>query len=154
MTTNVKTAAGTKLYIGGTGALLSESSWVEVGEIVDLGEYGKNYNLITHNPVGSRKTYKFKGSYNEGALALQLGNDISDTGQDNVRTARDSDDEYNFKVEFDDEAAASGSTPTTDTFRALVMSWVTQVGSVDSIVGAACQIEISGDITRTEAVAA
>ena len=154
MTTNVKTAAGTKLYIGGTGALISESSWVEVGEIVDFGEYGKNYNLITHNPVGSRKTYKFKGSYNEGALALQLGQDIADLGQDAIRTALGSDNEYNFKVEFDDAAAASGSTPTTDTFRALVMTWITQVGGVDSIVGAACQIEISGDITRVEAIEA
>ena len=147
--TNVRTAAGTKLYIGGTGALESESSWVEVGEIVDFGEYGKQYNLVTHNPIGSRKTYKFKGSYNNGQLALSLGQDLEDAGQEAVRDALDSDNQYNFKVEFDDEADTSGATPTTDIFKGVVMSFTTQVGSVDSIVGAACSIEISGDITRT-----
>ncbi len=152
MTTNVQTAAGTTLYIGGTGALESESSWVEVGEVVDMGEYGKTYNLITHNPISSRKTYKFKGSYNEGAISLQLGQDIDDTGQDNIRTALASDDAYNFKIEHSDVADTSGSTPTTDTFKGMVMSWVTQIGSVDSIVGASCQIEISGDITRVDHV--
>lgn len=149
--TNVRTAAGTKLYIGGTGALESESSWVEIGEIVDFGEYGKQYNLITHTPIGSRKTYKFKGSYNNGQLALSLGQDLEDVGQAALLVARDSDDEYNFKVEFNDEAATSGSTPTTDVFKGVTMSFTTQVGSVDSIVGAACSIEISGDITRIPA---
>jgi hypothetical protein len=151
MTTNVKTAAGAKLYIGGTGALNSESNWVEVGEIVDFGEYGKSYELVTHNPVGNRKTFKFKGSYNEGALALQLGQDTSDLGQAALLTARDSDSAYNFKVELTDEAETSGATPTTDTFKGMVMNFTTQVGSVNSIVGAACNIEISGDITRTAA---
>lgn len=150
-TTNVKTAAGAKLYIGGTGALISESSWVEVGEIVDFGEYGKNYELVTHNPIGSRKTFKFKGSYNEGALALQLGQDASDAGQAALLLALASDSAYNFKVELTDEAETSGATPTTDTFKGMVMSYTTQVGSVNSIVGAACNIEISGDITRTAA---
>lgn len=147
--TNVKTAAGTKLYIGGTGALESESSWVEVGEIVDFGEYGKQYSLVTYNPIGSRKTHKFKGSYNNGQLALSLGQDLEDAGQAALLVALDSDDEYNFKVEFDDEASTSGATPTTDIFKGVTMSFTTQVGSVDSIIGAACSIEISGDITRT-----
>ena len=151
-TTNVKTAAGTKLYVGGTGVLLSESSWEEVGEIVDFGEYGKNFELVTHNPIGSRKTFKFKGSYNEGTLALQLGQDIADDGQADLRAALETDYDYNFKIEFNDAPAASGSTNTIDTFKAKVMSFTTQVGGVNSIVGAACNIEINSDITRVDAV--
>jgi len=154
MATNVKKSAGTRLYIGGTGALISESSWVEVGEVVDFGEYGKAYNLIPYNSVADRKTYKFKGSYNEGALTLQLGQDVTDAGQDDLRDALETDYEYNFKIEFDDAAATSGSTGTIDTFKALVMSFVTQIGNVESITGASCQIEISGDVTRVEPVEA
>ena len=67
-TTNVKTAAGAKLYIGGTGTLSEESSWVEIGEIVDFGEYGKNYELITHNPVGSRKPSNSKAPTTKARL--------------------------------------------------------------------------------------
>ena len=151
MATNVHTAAGSKLYIGGTGALLSEAAWVEVGEIVDFGEFGKQYNLVTHNPIGDRKTYKFKGSYNEGNLAMQLGQDPEDAGQIAVEAALATDYEYNFKVELNDAPAVSGATNTIKTFKGKVMSYTTAVGSVDSIVGAACTIEISGEITTVYA---
>lgn len=151
MATNVKTAAGSKLYIGGTGTLSEESSWVEVGEIVDFGEFGKQYNLVTHNPVGDRATYKFKGSYNEGSLALQLGQDPEDAGQEDLLAALATDFEYNFKVELNDAPNVSGATNTTFTFKGIVMSYTNQVGSVDSIVSSACTIEISGEITTTYA---
>ena len=147
MATNVHTAAGSTLSIGGTGALGAESSWVEVGEIVDFGEFGKIFNLVTHNAVGDRATYKFKGSYNNGSLAMQLGQDPTDEGQEDILDALEEDDEYNFKVELADAPVASGSTNTIMTFKGLVMSYTTQVGSVDSIVGSACTVEISGDIT-------
>lgn len=151
MATNVHTAAGSKLYIGGTGALISESSWVEVGEIVDFGEFGKQFNLVTHNPVGDRATYKFKGSYNNGSLAMQLGQDPTDAGQEDVLAALETDYEYNFKVELNDAPDVSGATNTIFTFKGIVMSYTTQIGSVDSIVGSACTIEISGDITTVYA---
>jgi hypothetical protein len=150
-TTNVKPAAGCKLYIGGTGVLTEEASWVEVGEIVDFGELGAEFELITHKPVGTRTTFKFKGAKNEGQMSLQLGQDLEDAGQDDLRDARDSDFAYNFKIEYNDAAAASGSTNTTDTFKAMVMGFKTQIGGVDSIISATSTLEISGDITRTAA---
>lgn len=151
MATNVHTAAGSKLYIGGTGALAEEAAWVEVGEIIDFGEFGKTYNLVTHNPVGDRATYKFKGSYNNGSLALQIGQDPTDAGQEDLLAALETDYEYNFKVELNDAPDVSGATNTTKTFKGVVMSYTDQVGSVDSIVGSACTIEISGDITTVYA---
>jgi len=154
MSTNVHTAAGSVLSIGGTGVLADEASWVVVGEVVDFGEFGKIFNLVSHNSVGDRATYKFKGSYNNGSLAMQLGQDPADEGQEDILDALEEDDEYNFKVELNDAAAASGSTNTIMTFKGLVMSYTTQVGSVDSIVGSACTIEISGDITTVYAVPA
>jgi len=153
-TTNCKPAAGCLLYIGGTGALAEEASWVEIGEVVDFGELGAEYELITHKPVGARTTFKFKGAKNEGQIALQLGQDLEDTGQDNLRTARDSDNAYNFKIEYNDAADTSGSTNTIDTFQAMVMGCKTQIGGVDSIIGASSTLEISGDVTRVKAVAA
>ena len=55
------TSAGTKLYVSaslpatynsaGFGAL----TWTEVGEITDFGEWGKEYTVVNHNPVGTRQ---------------------------------------------------------------------------------------------------
>jgi hypothetical protein len=33
-------------------------TWTAVGEVTDLGEFGREFNLITHNPLGSRDTVK------------------------------------------------------------------------------------------------
>ena len=153
-TTNVKPAAGCKLYIGGTGVLVDEAAWEEIAEIVDFGELGAEYDLITHQPVGVRTTFKFKGAKNSGQMTLQLGQDLEDIGQDNLRIARDSDNAYNFKIEYNDAAITSGSTNTIDTFKAMVMGFKTQIGGVSSIISATSTLEISGDVTRDKAVAA
>ena len=149
-----KTMGGAKLYIGTAGtAHGSESSWTEVGEVTDFGEFGRAYALITHQPVGSRGDQKLKGGYNEGSFSFQMAEDLSDSGQDAMRTAVDSDSNYPFKVELDDDPNdGSGSAPTTYTFDALVMSFVTQFAGRDTIVGATAQMELQPNgVTKTAA---
>ena len=80
----VQTTAGTTLSLIATapatydaaGFATLSTSMKEVGEIVDIGEWGREYNLVTHNPIGDRRTVKLKGSYNDGQIALQLGREI------------------------------------------------------------------------------
>ena len=88
----VRTSAGTTLRVSsaqpatfnvaGYNTLFTASPVPAlVGEITDLGEFGRDYALVTHNPVGTRGTQKFKASFNEGTMALQLGLDIAHAGQ-------------------------------------------------------------------------
>jgi len=147
----VTTSAATKLFIGGTGDLGTESSWVEVGEITDIGEFGRAYQTITHNPLGERRTKKIKGSYNEGTFSLSFGRDLSNAGQTGLRTASNADESYNFKIELND-TPSGGTSPTTYTFKALVMSFTTQIGGVNDYVRGTAQMEMTDvDITETAA---
>lgn len=114
--------------------------YTAIGEITNIGEFGKQYNLVTHNPIGNRKTVKKKGAYNEGQLTLQLARDPADSGQAALLTALASDSDSSFKVVLQDT--------TTLYFTAQVLSYTTNLGSVDQIVGATVVIEITGDIIQ------
>jgi hypothetical protein len=149
----VHTSAGSKLYIG-TRALVpaTDEDYLLVGEIVNLGEFGRVYEVIRHNSLDQRGTRKFKGTFDDGALAMQLGQDSDDVGQIRLLEARDSDYAYNFKIELNDALDQTGATPTTFTFKGKVFSKTVNVGGPNQIVASNCNIEIdSGTITETEA---
>jgi hypothetical protein len=138
------TAAGTTLSIS-AGLPTAESAtgygaltYTVVGEITDIPEYGKVYTLVTHNPIGDRKTRKFKGSYNNGSLSLALARDPVDAGQSLALTALDDDENYSFEIEFSDGSIHY--------FQAKVMSYTTGTGTVDSIVTTTITLEIDTDI--------
>lgn len=137
----VHTSAGTTLKISASApasfnvAGYSALTFTAVGEITDLGEFGREFTLVTHNPVGSRGTQKFKGSFNEGTMNLSLGLDTDDAGQVLMKAASLSDGPYSFEV----------TTQNGDTyyFQAMVMSFKVGVGSVDSITTATCTLELT-----------
>lgn len=137
----VRTSAGTTIAISaaapatydGTG--YAALTFTTIGEVTDLGEFGREYALVTHNPVGSRSTVKKKGSYNSGTMALSLGLDTDDAGQVLLKAASLSDNDYSFKV----------TTQNGDVyyFRAQVMSFKIGVGSVDQITTASVNLELT-----------
>lgn len=137
----VRTSAGTTLGITASTpgtfnvAGYDALSFTSIAEITDLGEFGREYNLVTHNPVGSRGTVKKKGSFNEGSMTMQLGLDTDDAGQILAKAASLSDNDYSFKV----------TTQNGDIyyFRAQVMSFKVGVGSVDSITTASITLELT-----------
>lgn len=137
----VRTSAGSTLKISASApatfnaAGYSALVYTSVGEITDLGEFGREYTLVTHNPVGSRGTQKFKGSFNEGTMNLSLGLDTDDAGQVLMKAGSLSDTAYSFEV----------TTQNGDNyyFQAMVMSFKVGVGSVDSITTATCTLEIT-----------
>jgi hypothetical protein len=150
----VRTSAGTKFYVSDPIAALNTTydaatfaggTYIEVGELSDLGSFGKKYNLVTFNPLGDRKTVKRKGSYNNGTLALKLGAAVTDAGQIKMQAAADSDSSYAFKV-----VTQSGSIYY---FTGQVMGWMLEVGSVDQIMGASTDLEIDNDIVATNLTA-
>lgn len=113
-------------------------TWTEIGEITDLGEFGREYNLVVHNPLKDRRTVKRKGSYNDGAITLQMARDVTDAGQVLCQTAQDDDNSYSVKITFQDATVVYTT--------AQVMSYKTTVGSVDQITMASVVLEIDNDI--------
>ena len=141
----VRSSAGTSIGItsgapasynaSGYGAL----TFTTIGEVTDLGEFGREYNLITHNPIGTRGTVKLKGSFNEGSISMQLGLDTDDSGQILAKAASLSDSDYSFVI----------TTQNGDKyyFQAKVMSFKVGVSSVDSVTSATVSLELTSSNT-------
>lgn len=116
-------------------------TWQVVGEITDIGEFGKEFNLVSHLPLAGRQTKKFKGSYNNGAVQLQMARDQAvAANQDKLKTALNSDASYACRVTLQDGTKLY--------FTGKVMSYKTAVGGTDSMTGASCTIEIDNDIVE------
>lgn len=113
-------------------------SYTEIGEVTDMGEFGKTYNVVTHMRIADRQVVKRKGSYNNGTMALQMARVPSDAGQAILVEAVDSDDSYSFKLELQDGSVFY--------FSAQVTSYPLAVGNVDSITAATVNVEIDNDI--------
>lgn len=127
----ISAAAPATFTEAGYGAL----TFTNIGEVTDLGEFGREYNLITHNPIDTRATKKLKGSYNEGQIALTVALDTDDAGQNLAKTASTSDADYYFKVTMQNGTAYY--------FPSKVMTFKRAVGSVDNVVTASISLEIT-----------
>jgi hypothetical protein len=116
-------------------------TWKVVGEITDIGEFGKEFNLVNHNPIGTRQIKKLKGSFNNGSLQLQMARDAAGaSNQIELRNALASDNSYSFRVTLQDGTKIY--------FTGKVMSFKTNVGGVDQITGATCAVELDSDIVE------
>jgi hypothetical protein len=137
----VKTSAGSTIAISaatpatfnaaGYGAL----TFTTIGEVTDLGEFGRDYALVTHNPIATRGTVKRKGSFNEGTMDMKLGLDTDDAGQILAKAAAQSDNDYSIKV-----ATQNGDVYY---FQAQVMSFKVNIGSVDQVTQASIKLELT-----------
>ena len=137
----VRSSAGTTISLSaGIPATFNTAgytalTWTAIGEVTDLGEFGREFNLITHNPIGSRGTVKLKGSFNEGSITMQMGLDTDDAGQILAKAASLSDKDYSFKI-----ITQNGDDYY---FQAKVMSFKVNVGSVDSVTSATIMLELT-----------
>lgn len=138
-----ETAAGATLGVSaslpatyddtGYGALV----YTDVGEVENLGEFGKEFNLVTFLPLAQRGASKVKGSFNNGRFEPQLALDKADAGQVIMEAAREDDNNYAFEV-----TLSSGGI---FYFAGLVMKFAPVINTVDDIVRRSCIIEISRD---------
>lgn len=131
--TSIKISAGTPATFDSAG--YTALTFTTIGEVTDLGEFGREYNLITHNPLGTRGTVKLKGSFNEGSISMQLGLDTDDAGQILAKTASLSDNDYSFVIQTQNGDKYY--------FQAKVMSFKVGVGSVDSVTTATVTLELT-----------
>lgn len=142
----VQTVAGASIAISATNPATFDASGYAavfsaspgpavIGQITDAGQHGRVYNVVTHNPIGSRGTQKFKGSFNEGQKVLTVGIDEDDAGQTLAITALDSDNDYSFKVLYQDGSI--------DYFQAKVIGFQKSMTGVDTMLTATLTLEIT-----------
>lgn len=138
--TSVSTSSGTTLGIVlGAPATFDDTGYaaltfVPIGEITDIPDFGREFELITHKPISSRGTVKKKGGFNEGSIDLKLGLNTDDAGQVLLKAAALSDADYSFKI----------THPTGDVyyFRALCLSFKVGTGNSGSIITATTKLEL------------
>lgn len=140
------TSAGTSISISATlpttydaaGFAAAPVAFVEIGEVSDLGEFGREYNVVKFNPLKSRRTIKRKGSYDDGTVQVQLARAATDAGQVILRSAANSDASHSVKIVLQDG--------TKFYFTAQVSSSTTNIGNVDQITSSTIKLEIDNDI--------
>lgn len=142
----IQTAAGTKLFISASQPASFDGAGYntlfttvpvppELGEITSGLDWGRVYQLVNHNPVGSRGTQKFKGGFDEGSMTLGLAYDSADSGQDVAYDAKDSDADHSFMIVLPDGEKFY--------FQAKVMSFKVGAPDVNSMVAATIEIQIT-----------
>src|ERR1044072_4712691 len=143
----VNTAGGATLYIGTSAipaniddltdmqalAEFQADSYIEVGEIEDLGDFGDESEAITFTALKNSRTRKFKGPRDAGTMAIVVGDDPTDDGQAAMVAAEAQPLDYNFKVVLNDKLTLGG-TPSESYFYGKVMSKRKNVGNVSNVV--------------------
>lgn len=139
-----QTSAGTTLAISaGSPATFNQAgfealTFTTIGEVTSVdGDVGRVYNLVTHNPLATRGTKKYKGSYNSGNMTVPLAIDRSDAGQVIAQAALLSDNDYSLALTLQDGRVIY--------FQGKVMSFPINAGGVDAITAGTITIEITTD---------
>ena len=108
-----------------------------IGEITNLGAFGKTYNQLSHNPLAERNTQYRKGGYEYPEMPLEMAWDEEDAGQDIVRAALDSDNSYAFEI--------THQNGTVIYFTAQVFSYVTNIGTNQDVTTASSTVRPDRD---------
>lgn len=127
--------------VAGYGAL----TFTQVGEITDLGEYGANAQVVTHEPLETGVVEKFKGFIDFGSMSVGLGRDADDAGQAILSTGvtgANKNLNHSFKVTYQDGSI--------DYFQARIFSYTKNPGASNSIVSSTAQIEINTAIVEDD----
>lgn len=152
LATEPSTSAGSHFYIGTTAAVPSTDVYTEVGVVNNIPEFGRSYSEIKFDALNNRDTLKYKGQRDDGSITIELGRNLSDSGQAAMIAALDMDFDYNFRITLNDASTATGATPTTFEFKAKVMSFTTNIGTANQVVGAKAMISIkTSSIVETPA---
>jgi hypothetical protein len=81
---------------GSTG--YASLTFVDIGEVVDIGEIAKAFAAISHQSVGRAYPQKIKDTFDIGNVSITLGKVTANTGQVAIQTALNSDNSVAFQV--------------------------------------------------------
>lgn len=151
--------SGAKLWIG--QALASQvddfevgdfdaQSWVEVNFCETIGAFGDEASIVTFDSIGSGRTYKLKGNRNAGDMQVVCALNYGDYGQETLRVAEQTPNNYAFRVQFND-MPSGGSSPSYRYFVGLVTSAREQLDGANNVMKLNATIAINSNIVRTNA---
>ena len=149
----ITTASESKVFVCVTPALPATDTaaeyaaltWVEIGEVEDMGEFGDESSDVTFSAVSDGRVRHLKGVRDAGTLALVCGRDPLDAGQVALKAAEKTKFSYPIKV----QAADAPSEDYTDSvyyFNAKVMLARDNYGSVDNVVRTTFNLGIDSKI--------
>jgi len=159
----IQTGAGSKIYIATTsGAVPADQTayealtYVEVEQTESIGEFGDSTTAVTFTGLGDARVQKLKGSSDAGTLnVVMVFNSAADgsptTGQYlmQLASANTTDDNYRFKVTFNDASTGSPlGDNTTRYFSGQVGTWVEGVPGADDILRVSAEVRINSAIIR------
>jgi len=152
---NLNTAAGCRFSLGTKSGADTETeykadTYVEVGEIEDLGEFGDTFSSVTFTSLADGRVRKYKGTADAGDMTLTVGLDNGDAGQAALKVAHKdrSKGDYNIKITLNDgdPDATPAILPTTFYMRGKVMNNTVAAGAADNVVRRNVTIGINSDI--------
>ena len=151
---DITTSAGSTLAIGAsvvtTAVATADLTYAVIGEVTEIGQYGRVYEIIKFISLANRRTRKFKGSFDDGTIAIKLGLDIGDAGQIQAKVALTDDHDYNFRIQYNDSSNGALITHTTSATTAASSAVITVAsGPTDVFPGM-----LFHDTTAPSAVAA
>lgn len=160
---NLNTAAGCRLGFGtktpaATEAEYKADTYVDVGEIEELGEFGDTFSNVNFTSLSDGRVRRYKGTADAGDMTLTVGLDNGDAGQRAVATAHKdrSKGNYNVKVTLNDgdPDAVPPVLPTTFYFGVKVMNNTVSPGAADNVVRRNITLGINTDILEVIAAPA
>lgn len=147
--------AGSRVYIGQAKASqstpfveadFSGQSWVEIGWLESIGEFGDESAEITFDAIGEGRTQKLKGIRNAGNMDLVMGIVDDDPGQIALLAAEAEPDDYAFRVTFNN--APSGGDPAERYFIGKVMTARERLDTANNVVRRGGRIGINSNVVR------
>lgn len=152
----VNTASGAKIYIGSANsnrntnlADYQADSFIEVGEVEDLGEFGDESERIPFTALSDGRTRKFKGPRDAGETPVVVGDDPTDEGQIAMEAAEASPLDFAFKIQLND-ALTIGGDDSTHFFIGKVFSKKRNVGNASNVVRRNFAIGINSVVLSTD----
>tara|TARA_R110000851_G_scaffold200201_9_gene351356 strand:- start:1434 stop:1904 length:471 start_codon:yes stop_codon:yes gene_type:complete len=104
-------------------------TWVEVANVVTIGETGSNVNVVSQDYHGTTVTQKRAGINNAGDPTVEVGYTPADVGQIALNGVANNGDYYASKMEMDDNPG--GTSDTIKYNRGLVLGPVHTNGGVE-----------------------
>lgn len=165
----INSAGGVRIYLGTTAiptfannfdptnsvqvaemiAEFEADSYVEIGEVEDLGEFGDESAAITFTSLANSRTRKLKGARDAGTQTIVVGDDMTDDGQAALEAAEASHLDFNVKIVLND-ALTLGGEGSTHYYFGKVMSKRRNVGNIGNVIKRTFNIGINSPIVSSD----
>lgn len=144
-----QSSTGIKLFVSESQpTVINESgfaalNWTEIGEVIDLPDYGPTVQVVESNALKNGITQKYTGFTNFGSLPIGMDLDVSDVGQvllDNSLPEKGVRKNRSFRIKLKNTF--------NEYFQGMITSNTRAIGSANSMIGSTVTAEINTKITR------